>query len=278
MSPLGRSLPLSACAVLVQLIACAAWERPAARADHPLDPAIKMAEEGLRRIDASIRDYTAVLVKRERVGDELQPYEYMKLKVRHEQRKGDRIVTPFSVYLKFIKPEELKGREVIYVRGKNDGKLIAHDPPGSWTYKIAGTVRIEPDGFLAMRGNRYPITEIGIRNLVRRLIEVAKEERKRNRPKDCVVKFYQNAKINGRVCTRIDVLHPVKRPGFRFHIARIFVDKERGIPIRYEAYDWPPEPGGQPLLLEEYTYLKVRLNVGLTDRDFDPANPDYAFQ
>ncbi|MFN9879806.1 MAG: DUF1571 domain-containing protein, partial [Planctomycetota bacterium] len=27
----------------------------------------------------------------------------------------------------------------------------------------------------------------------------------------------------------------------------------------------------------EYTYLEVQVNVGLTDKDFDPANEEYAF-
>ncbi len=37
------------------------------------------------------------------------------------------------------------------------------------------------------------------------------------------------------------------------------------------------QPGGQPQLLEEYTYLNVKLNVGLTDADFDDKNPEYNF-
>ncbi|MFM7739362.1 MAG: DUF1571 domain-containing protein, partial [Planctomycetota bacterium] len=28
---------------------------------------------------------------------------------------------------------------------------------------------------------------------------------------------------------------------------------------------------------EEYTYIEVKLNVGLTDKDFDPANEEYEF-
>ncbi|HHK41434.1 MAG TPA: DUF1571 domain-containing protein, partial [Planctomycetaceae bacterium] len=79
---------------------------------HPLDPAIEMAERGLARIEKEIRDYTATLVKRERIGSKLGDYQYMFIKVRHEQKKGDRVVVPFSVYLRFLKPPELRGREV----------------------------------------------------------------------------------------------------------------------------------------------------------------------
>ena len=52
------------------------------------------------------------------------------------------------------------------------------------------------------------------------------------------------------------------------------------MPLRNDAYTWPPQPGAKPgldELIEEYTYLKLELNVGLTDTDFDPANPEYKF-
>ena len=49
-------------------------------------------------------------------------------------------------------------------------------------------------------------------------------------------------------------------------------------PIRYEAYDWPKVAGGPPELIEAYTYVNMRLNVGLTDADFDIHNPAYRFR
>ena len=47
--------------------------------------------------------------------------------------------------------------------------------------------------------------------------------------------------------------------------------------IRYASWSWPTEPGGQPVLEEEYTYSDIKVNVGLTDLDFDPNNPDYSY-
>ena len=43
-------------------------------------------------------------------------------------------------------------------------------------------------------------------------------------------------------------------------------------------YDWPREAGGQPELIEEYTYRDLKLNIGLTDEDFSTQNPDYHFR
>jgi hypothetical protein len=49
------------------------------------------------------------------------------------------------------------------------------------------------------------------------------------------------------------------------------------VPVHYEAYDWPKQPGEPPVLLERYTYTDLKLNPGLTDADFDPKNPEYKF-
>ena len=42
----------------------------------------------------------------------------------------------------------------------------------------------------------------------------------------------------------------------------IYVDDQRNIPIRYEAYSWPKVQGGPPVLDEEYTYVNIQENVG----------------
>jgi len=150
---------------------------------------------------------------------------------------------PFSVYLYFLGPDSVKGQEVIYVAGQNDGNMLAH--AGSGVRAMVGTVSLKPQSMLAMQGNRYPVTEIGVENLAKRLVEVAEHDKQFG---ECDVNFYPNAKVNGRVCTCVQVVHPVPRRNFRFHQARVFIDDEYTIPIRYEAYDWPHEEGGQPVL------------------------------
>ena len=62
-----------------------------------------------------------------------------------------------------------------------------------------------------------------------------------------------------------------------FHRVRLYIDKELGLPIRFEAYDWPKHRGAEPELAEEYTYSELKLNVGLTELDFDVANSAYSF-
>lgn len=230
--------------------------------EHPLMPAIRWARNGAEQI-RQVQDYSAVMVKRERIGGKVGEEQYMFVKIRHR---------PLSVYMCFLKPESLQGQEAIYVDGQNNGKLLGH--PAGLKNKLIGTVSLTPTGVIAMQGNRYPITEIGLLNLVERLIDVAEKDAQFG---ECDVKFIPGAKINGRTCTCIQVMHPVPRRNFLFHLARIFVDDELNLPIRYEAYDWPREPGGQPELIEQYTYLNIALNNGFTDADFDVRNPNYQF-
>ena len=237
----------------------------AADKEHPLAPALRIAQASLAHINKDIKDYSCVLVKQERIDDELIPKEHIFLKIRHE---------PLSIYMVFQGPEEVKGRECLFVAGQNNNKLIAHEGSGL----VAMTVRLDPIGYLAMRGQRYPITEVGIQNLAVRLIDVAQNALQFA---ECEVKFRDgNVKLSKnekRACTVIEVMHPNPQKHFRFHLARIAIDDELQIPIHYEAYLWPTKPGGKMILDETYTYTKLKVNQGLTDRDFDPENPDYNF-
>lgn len=245
----------------------------AAPKPHPLDGALKMAKSALGRCQGEIFDYTAIIVKRERIDGRLNDEAYMSAKVRHEKRDANgNVEIPFSVYLKFLKPGAIKGREVIYVDGQNKGKLIAHE--GGFKGKFTPSLYLDPNGTLAMMGQRYPITDIGIENLCRKLLERGGRDRGIS---VCQVSI-NDAQINGRSATRIEVVHPEKKPGLDFHVARIFVDKEHQIPVRYEAYDWPLRTGDQVSkedLIEEYTYVRLKFNVGLTDSDFNKENPKY---
>ncbi len=232
-------------------------------AEHPLMPALRWAYAGLENI-RKIEDYSCTFIKRERVDGRLQDHEYFFCKVRHN---------PFSIYLYFLAPEDVRGQEVIYVEGLNDNHLVAH--PIGIRQRAIGSVQLKPDGMIAMRGNRYPLTDAGILNLAEKLIEIGEQDTHFG---ECEVNFYQGAKLNGRTCTCIQVKHPVPRRNFRYYMARIFVDEELMVPIRYASWSWPKTPGGEPELVEEYTYLDLKLNNGYTDRDFDPENPEYNFK
>jgi hypothetical protein len=231
--------------------------------DHPLAPALRWAY-GAAENAGRIQDYSCTFIKRERIDGQLTEHTSMALKVRHE---------PFSVYMDFQGPPDLKGQEVIYVAGRNDGKLLAHTV--GLRDALVGTVSLDPTGAMAMKGNRHAITEIGIRNLTNRLIAMGEGD---SRYGECDVQNFKNAKVGQRTCTCMQFTHPIPRREFRYHIARVYIDDELNLPIRYESYDWPRQAGQQPALMEEFTYMDLKLNNGFTDADFDVSNPAYRFR
>lgn len=247
----------------------AATELPA---EHPLKPVLQMAENGYEFMDKHVADYTCLLTKRERVGGRLRDYETIHLKLRHARRDGEQVLDPFGVYLRFVSPDKLNGREILFVEGENYGKFIVRNGGPKFGYI---TTALPPDSPAVMRESRYPITEIGIKNLLVKLIEIGNQEMQRD---ECEVKILAGAKVNRRPCTLVQVSHPERRDYFRYYAARIFVDDEWRIPVRFAAYDWPEKPSEAPPLLEEYTYTDLKFNVGLSAVDFSHRNEEYGFR
>lgn len=242
---------------------------PTNLAPHPLNKALTLATDSYRRVKREIRDYTCVLVKRERVRGRLRDAEFIFAKIRHRKELGDAVPVPFAVYLKFLGPKAIKGREVLFVEGWNRGRLIARNGGQRLAFI---TMSLDPRGPTAMQGNRYPVTEIGILNLTQRLIYLARTQMELDGDiRDCLVKYYPGARIDERKANCIEVCYPNRREGLQFHLARIFVDDELQLPVRYEAHGWPESDGDDPPLLEEYTYTRIKLNVGLRESEFQPT-------
>lgn len=239
------------------------------KADHPFDPLLEVATTALDRIDETITDYTGLIVSQIQLNGDLQPEQQIICKVRHARTTGDD-QCGFSVYLRTMKPDATAGQEVIWVDGWNDGNLVAHTT--GWQNVMR--FYLKPNSMLAMRNSRHPITNIGFRNLLAQMLEKGGRDREHG---ECEVTVKRNLEIAGRQCVMLEVLHPVEREHFEFHIARIYLDQELEIPIGYEGFAWPEEEGGEPPLIEKYFYTDLKFNVGLEDSDFDPSNEAYEF-
>ncbi len=235
---------------------------------HPLSRALTFAAERQAFIDNHVADFSCILAKRERIDGRLGDYEYLRTDVRRSRTDGEKVI-PFSVYTEFLAPKRLVGRRVLYVDGQNDNKMMVRKGGSRFGHVI---VNIGPTSDAAMRESRYPITELGLSNVVYRLVEQAKHDIVVDpEAANTEVEFFRNAEVDGRVCTHIRVTHPKKDETFEFHQANIYVDDKLNVPIRVETYTWGKDEGQPPLLLEEYTYMRLKLNSGLTDRDFSPT-------
>jgi len=237
-----------------------------APAKHPLDDLIKLAEDGLDRIRKDVDDYSAILVRRERIKGVLGDYTFLDTKIRNEKKEGDEIITPMAVWLKFLKPADVKDREVVWVKGANNGKMWVQESP-VLGFRLP-PVWIIPDGPLAMAECKYPIYDIGLINLLEKLLEKGHADRDRNHPEECEVKLVKGAKIDGRGCTMYTIKHLKQRPEYEFYLAEIFIDDELQIPVRYVAYRFPEDEKATPPIEEEYTYTKIKLNPGFPEETF----------
>lgn len=226
---------------------------------------LEIARELKADMEANVSDYTAKMIKRERIHGRLRDEDTMQIKIRHAQSDAQPPV-PFGAYLVYVPPSSLEGREVIWVDGQNDGKLLTH--------QFGLNLKLPPDGLLAMNGNRYPVTSIGMLTLAEKLIEKGELDRDRS---DCKIEIVENQVVEQRPCKLIQITNPEKVPEVDYHVAQIYIDNELGVPIRYASYSWPTQRDPTPQLEEEYTYLDLKINVGLTDADFDPKNSEYKF-
>ncbi|MEM9943514.1 MAG: DUF1571 domain-containing protein [Planctomycetota bacterium] len=240
-----------------------------ADAEYTWDPLVEIAEKLVADIDSNIQDYTATITSQVRIEGELLDRRVVECKIRHPQKKEDRNI-PFSVYTKFLIPKDSAGQEAIWVDGWHENNIVAH-ATGLLNVK---KFYLDPEGSLAMKGNLHPIWVIGFRNLLVKLIETGTKERLDNSVK---INIRRNVDVNGIKCTVLESIHENKSPDFKYHIARMYIDDERNIPIGFEGFLWPESDGEEPPILEYYFYTDVKLNVGLTNDSFDPDNEEYGY-
>jgi len=255
-----QRLVLAALVAATLILPASAADRVAARPSNTkagvLRDALRVAEQSRVALQ-SIKDYSATFSKREIIGKKMIT-QRMQIKMRQK---------PFSVYLKFAKPHS--GREVIYVDGQNDGRLIAH---GTGIQKLLGTLKLKPTSKMVMKENRYPITEIGITKMLDSVILRWEQQADNTR-----VRYFPKAKLGKRSVRVIQAIHPKKAGDSPFHMTRLFIDNQTNLPVRLQQYGFPRKSKGKPPLLEEYTYSDLKTNLGLDSEDFDRTNPDYDF-
>lgn len=213
------------------------------------------------RLEAA-NGFTAVLHKKERLKGVLGDEQVLEMKSR---------VRPFSVYFKYRTPES--GKEIVYAEGRYDNHLIAHGTGISRA--LIPRLKVAPDSAIALAGNRHPITDAGVMNLTKKLIGY-RELDLRDPEAETVLDRVTDK--DGREWLRSVHTHPRHKPDRPFQVVEVFYDSKTLIPHEIRNYDWlAPGETGEPKLAETYRYEDLRLGAELTDLDFDPANPAYAF-
>ena len=203
-----------------------------------------------------VNDYTTILFRRGTHQEKLSPMETILFKFRK----------PFSVYMKWIE-EPQKDRELIYVQGWNQG--LCRISTGSFPDI---TLNLDPEGsHVRNESFGHTLFDAGIGFLVETLAK--NYQRSVQNPRDgCKVMNLGVRQVHGEKARCLEAIYPGDAQG-KYYAPRVMVCLSLGskLPVQAKAYNRFGD------LTEELGFKNTRINVGLTDRDFDPENPDYDF-
>lgn len=239
----------------------AADDKPAADEGHPLYVPLKVALQSKEALK-EVQDYECTFTKRELIGKKLHKTT-MKMKFREE---------PFSVYLKFL--DTNAGREVLYVKGQNNNNLLVREPGFK---AVLGVIPLSPTGPDAMAENRYPITTIGLKQMLNRVISQWESEARFG---GTTVQKRPDSKlpVSGVVCTVYETSHAKPAKEFTFHTTRLWIEDETGLAIGCQQFGFPGKNDKEPPVVEEYFYSGLKTNLKLSNADFDKNNKSYSFR
>ena len=205
----------------------------------------------MHSVGQGLRDATFTMYSREWVGGSRTALTVTEVKFR----------APEDAYLVFTEGPN-KGRELLW-RGPswNHGKFKVD--PG----RFLPVLNLSPTGSMAMRGNRHSIRELPPTILVEKIIADARriEDSPTFAPE---VQDLGVSTVRGEASHCWEAKLPKDEdPAFYAVKVRMCANPETHMPNSMRIWD---VEDGALRLVEEYDYIGLRVNPGLTDEDFDP--------
>jgi hypothetical protein len=214
--------------------------------------------KGMIKSYAQVDDYTTVFFRRGIPAgeEELCPQETILLKFRK----------PLSMYMKWIEDPK-KGREVIYVKGWNDDRFRI----SLGTFPDM-TLNLDPEGDHVKNDSfGHTLLEAGIGFMVEVFVKNLRQGL--DNPKDaCKFLDLGISEVHGEKVRCLENLVPLEM-SHKYYAPKavLCVSLDSNLPVQARIYNQFGD------LIEEFGFMATKTNVGLTDRDFDPKNPDYDF-
>jgi hypothetical protein len=227
---------------------------------------LMLVERGIQKLE-KLSDHTATFYKRERVDGTIGEPQVMQMKVRHK---------PFSVYMTWLTGD--KGRELLYVDGKHDGKMLVK--LGGVKGRLVPTLKLDPTGSRAMAEARHPVTNAGILNLAKKVADYRRNDLKKKAAINC--QLFEDQAINERTAYCFVIEYPNAAASKTYRKSVVFVDKEWLVPVCVQNFGWPDGAAAEntakldkDTLLEDYRFSNVQLDQKLADVHFDRYNDKY---
>ena len=195
----------------------------------------------------SLRNYQAIFYKKERAGGRLGETEKIFLKFEK----------PFKIFMNWLNTEK-KDLQVVYERGKHNGKLAIHQPElgfgffpvvfldqnSPWVKKGSESYRIEDAGIGAFLAD---FTQAVARARDERKLQVRPAKNNSGDPDETLEVIFDD---------------PGKNPVYFAHRVIVTFDKITALPVKIQLFDWENEPTGI------YSYENLKLNLTPEDVQF----------
>jgi Protein of unknown function (DUF1571) len=203
---------------------------------------------------AKTRDYTGHMVRQERVGGRMSVEQVAELRVRME---------PLAINVKTVKPLTLAGEETSYMASKS--RLSVRFKPAG-IEGVKGFQNLEATHAKALANTRHPANEIGLAAMVERVEKMLATEQSLKNP---VQVFATDYTIGGKAVTRFEIITERQHTARYAHRVVMFIENDSKVPVRFEAYDAPKPGNPDGEMIEVQSYISLKTNVGLGDRDFE---------
>jgi len=199
-----------------------------------------------------VKDFTAFFSKKELLNGRI----YEEKNVLLKQAK------PLKVYMKWTQGDD-EGQEIIYHPEKYGKKLQAHG--GGWLNVV--NVSLDPEGSQAMKKSRHAVYDSGIghiHELIKKNYQLTKTTGKGK------IAFVKEEMFDNKKTYLFQADLP-ENLGFYAKKILVNLDAATKLPLRITVYGFKNE------FLEYYAFTNLKLNPGLTDKDFDMDHRDYKF-
>ena len=205
-------------------------------------------------------DYSAQFKRQERINGSLLDAQAMNLKVRH---------APFSLYMKWTEGD--KGRQLIFVQGQNDDKVLIQI--GGMAGRLTGALPMAADDPRVLAESRYPATSAGLLALTN--IILAHHENDLKRESGLTAEMRDGESFDNRPCYLTTLTYDDPQTNADYHKSLILIDKELSVPVCVRNYTWvegqPAATHDESNLIEHYAYTGLQINTQLSDNDFEKS-------